>query len=157
MKIIVEMKSEKQRGNNVAEYAQLAKASNYPQEDFEMVVYVISMDGQPLMPTTPCKARILRKRCVPKGDYQQTKGVRSEMRIPTGKVQGFKKFDKVEYEGVEYFIQGRMSSGYVVFMDLCGNKAQLKPMPKFSKMERLQARSGWMMTEDAFIPHLRCA
>lgn len=102
------------------------------------------------------KARLLRKRCVPKGDYQQTNGVRSEMRIPTGKVQGFKKFDKVTYEGVEYFIQGRMSSGYAVLMDICGNKAQLKPTPKFFKMERLQARSGWMMTEDAFIPHLRC-
>jgi hypothetical protein len=102
-------------------------------------------------------ARLLRKRCVPKGDYQQTKGVRSEMRILTGKIQGFRKFDKVEYEGAEYFIQGRMSSGYAVLMDVQGNKAQLKPMPKFSKMERLQARSGWMITEDAFIPHLRFA
>ena len=38
---------------------------------------------------------ILYKRCVPDGDYQQTKGVRSQQRIPTGKIRGFRKFDKV--------------------------------------------------------------
>lgn len=103
------------------------------------------------------KARILRKRCVPKGDYQQTKGVRSEVRIPTGKIHGFRKFDKVRYDDREYFIKGRMSTGYALLMDTEGRKADLKPTPKFSKMERLQARSGWMMAEDAFIPHLRCA
>ena len=103
------------------------------------------------------KARLLRKRCVPKGDYQRTKGVRSEMRIPTGKIEGFRKFDKVRYDNREYFIKGRMSTGYAILMDIQGNKSELKPMPKFSKMERVQARSGWMMAEDAFIPHLRCA
>lgn len=103
------------------------------------------------------KARLLWKRCVPKGDYQQTKGVRSEVRIPTGKIQGFRKFDKVRYDNREYFIKGRMSTGYAILMDIHGNNVDLKPTPKFSKMERLQARSGWMMAEDTFIPHLRGA
>ena len=103
------------------------------------------------------RARLLQKRCVPKGDYQQTKGVRSEMLIPTCKIQGFRKFDKVQYDGNEYFIKGRMSTGYAILMDIQGNKVDLKPMPRFSKMERMQARSGWVMAEDAFIPHLRYA
>ncbi len=38
---------------------------------------------------------MLAKKCVPAGDYQQTKGSRSEKRITTGKIQGFRKFDKV--------------------------------------------------------------
>jgi hypothetical protein len=36
-----------------------------------------------------------RKRHVAKGDYQQTKGPRSEIRIPTGKLFGFRKFDLI--------------------------------------------------------------
>lgn len=103
------------------------------------------------------KARLLRKKCVPKGDYQQTKGIRSEMRIPAGKIRGFRKFDKVLYDNKEFFIKGRMSSGYAILTDIEGRKAELKPMPKFERMARLQARSGWMIAEDAFIPHLRCS
>ena len=117
-------------------------------------LYNIETDGQLSADTM---ARLLRKKCTPKGDYQQTKGVRSEVRIPTGKIRGFRKFDKVRYDGKEYFIKGRMTSGYAILMDIDGRKAELKPMPKFERMTRLHARSGWMMTEDAFIPHLRCA
>ena len=45
------------------------------------------------------------KKSVSKGDYQQTKGVRSEQSITTGKICGFRKFDKVIYFGKEYFIK----------------------------------------------------
>jgi hypothetical protein len=90
------------------------------------------------------------KKCVPDGDYQQTKGVRSEQRIPTGKIMGFRKFDKVRYLGVEYFIKGRMSTGYAILMDISGNKPTLKPIPKFEKMKRVSARSSWIMKEAAF-------
>ena len=91
---------------------------------------------------------IIKKKCVPDGDYQQTKGIRSEQRIPTGKIQGFKKFDKVEYLGKEYFIKGRMSTGYAVLMDIQGNKIDLKPIPKFNKMKRIQARKSWLVMSD---------
>lgn len=87
---------------------------------------------------------ILFKKCVADGDYQQTKGVRSEQRIPTGKIQGFRKFDKVKYLGKEYFIKGRMSTGYAILMDIEGNKINLKPIPKFNKMERISARGSWI-------------
>ena len=88
---------------------------------------------------------VLRKKCVPDGDYQQTKGVRSEQRIPTGKISGLRKFDKVRYLGHEYFIKGRMATGYAILMDISGNKLALKPIPKFERMKRVSARSSWII------------
>jgi hypothetical protein len=90
---------------------------------------------------------VLSKRCVADGDYQQTKGVRSEQQINTGKIRGFRKFDKVRYEGKDYFIKGRMSTGYAILMDISGNKVDLKPIPKFEKMKRVSTRSSWIMTQ----------
>jgi hypothetical protein len=92
-------------------------------------------------------SHVLLKKCVPDGDYQQTKGVRSEQAIPTGKIQGYRKFDKVHYQGHEYFIKGRMSTGYAILMHLDGQKVELKPIPKFNKMKRVSARSSWMMSQ----------
>jgi hypothetical protein len=90
---------------------------------------------------------IIFKKCVSDGDYQQFKGIRSEQKIPTGKIQGFRKFDKVKYLGKEYFIKGRMSTGYAILMDIEGNKVQLKPIPKFTKMKRIQARKSVLIQE----------
>ena len=89
---------------------------------------------------------VLSKRCVSDGDYQQTKGVRSEQRITTGKIRGFRKFDKVRYQGQEFFIKGRMSTGYAILMDIAGNTVTLKPIPKFDTMKRMSARPSWIMT-----------
>ena len=91
---------------------------------------------------------VICKKCISKGDFQQNKGIRSEQKIPTGKIQGFKKFDKVEYLGKECFIKGRMSTGYAVLMDIQGNKIDLKPIPKFNKMKRIQARKSWLVMSD---------
>lgn len=88
---------------------------------------------------------VIYKKNVSKGDYQQTKGVRSEQKIPTGKIQGFRKFDKVKYLGNEYFIKGRMSTGYAILMNIFSEKQILKPIPKFSKMTRIGARCGQMV------------
>lgn len=87
---------------------------------------------------------LLLKKCVSDGEHQQTKGVRSEQHIPTGKIQGFRKFDKVRYRGQEYFIKGRMSTGYAILMMIDGKKVDLKPIPKFEKMKRVSARSSWI-------------
>jgi hypothetical protein len=91
---------------------------------------------------------IIYKKCISKGDFQQNKGIRSEQKIPTGKIQGFRKFDKVKYLGKEYFIKGRMSTGYAILMDIQGNKIDLKPIPKFNKMKRIQARKSWLVMSD---------
>lgn len=91
---------------------------------------------------------VLFKKCISDGDYQQSKGIRSEQTIPTGKIQGFRKFDKVTYLGSEYFIKGKMSTGYAILMDIQGNKINLKPIPKFNKMKRIQARKSWITSQE---------
>jgi 5-methylcytosine-specific restriction endonuclease McrA len=58
-------------------------------------------------------------RCVSEGDYQRTRGVRSQQKIPKNKIMGFNRYDKVEYENNIYFIKMRMSTGYFKLMDIC--------------------------------------
>lgn len=84
------------------------------------------------------------KRHIPVGDYQQTKGVRSEKRIPTGKICGFLKFDKVKYKNHIYFIKGRRSVGNCVLMDIYGNVVNdIQPKnPKLSNLYKVSARSS---------------
>ena len=83
------------------------------------------------------KSDLLLKRDISEGDKQQTKGIRSEQRLNTSKIQGFRKFDKVRYFGKEYFIKGRMSSGYAVLMDIDGNKVDFSNLPKGYKTPKL--------------------
>lgn len=84
------------------------------------------------------KANIVHvKKSVSKGDYQQTKGIRSERHINTSKICGFRKFDKIKYFGNEYFIKGRMSTGYAILMDVYGNKIDFSYMPKGCKTPKL--------------------
>ena len=91
---------------------------------------------------------IFYKRRVSKGDYQLCKGIRGEIKIPTGKICGFRKFDKVKYLGNEYFIKGRASSGFAVLMNVFGNKIDFSNMPmgmktpKLSNCKRLSARKS---------------
>ena len=88
------------------------------------------------------------KKSVSKGDYQLTKSVRGERKIPTGKIKGFRKFDKVKYLGKEYFIKGRRKTGTAVLMDIYGNKIDFsymprgKQTPKLENCKRIQARSS---------------
>ena len=105
---------------------------------------VIASKGKPLVFKN---STVLLKKRVPRGDYRQTKGGRSQQRVPTGKIQGFRKFDKVRYRGHEYYIKGRMSTGYAILMDIKGNRQELKPVPKLSKMTRISARTSRMVTE----------
>ena len=94
---------------------------------------------------------IFYKRRVAKGDYQLTKGVRGEKVIPVGKIKGFRKFDKVKYFGKEYFIKGRMSSGFAILMDIFNNKIDFSFMPKklkipkLNNLKRLNARSSCLV------------
>lgn len=91
---------------------------------------------------------------VAKGNYQQTKGIRSEQRLPKGKIKGFKKYDKVKYLGKEYFIKGRMSSGYAILMDIEGNKIDFSHMskgfktPKLANCKRISARTTQMIVKE---------
>lgn len=95
---------------------------------------------------------IYKKKCVPKGDFQQTKGIRSEQKLNTKKICGFRKFDKVKYFGKEYFIKGRMSTGYAFLMNIDGNKIDFSNMPKGHKTvklkncKRISARKSQLIT-----------
>jgi 5-methylcytosine-specific restriction endonuclease McrA len=62
------------------------------------------------------------KKCVCKGDYQQTCGARSEQRIPTGKLFGFRKFDFVQSNKGTGFVKGKRSTGFFALMDIHGSK-----------------------------------
>ena len=86
------------------------------------------------------------KRHVSRGDYQLTKGSRSEKKIPQNKILGFRKWDKVKYIGEMYFIKGRCSIGTCVLEDIYGNKIDFSYMPrgfktpKLSNCKRISAR-----------------
>ena len=123
------------------------QASGFPHDRFYDAC-VIATQGKAFR----VKTMLFQKKCVSDGDFQKTKGVRSEQKICTNKIQGFRKFDKVKYLGKKYFIKGRMSSGYAFLMDIFGNKIDFSDMPKGFKtpkmknMTRVQARSSWMTT-----------
>lgn len=88
---------------------------------------------------------LYRKKCVSNQDRQLRKGVRGEKKIPTGKVFGFRKFDKVQYLGKTCFIKGRRGSGYFELMDIHGNSIDFRGVggrkePSYKFLKRVNAR-----------------
>lgn len=114
---------------------------NLPKEHFFDAVAIASKNKGISFRTN----EIIYKKCVSKGDYQLSKGVRSEQKINTGKIKGFRKFDKVNYGKKNYFIKGRMTIGYSILMDIHNQKVELKPIPKFINMKRISARKNWLI------------
>lgn len=119
---------------------------NLPKEHYMDAVAIASQGSNVKFKTN----QVLFKKCVSDGDYQQTKGVRSEQKIPTNKIMGFRKFDKVKYLGQEYFIKGRMSSGFAILMDINGKKIDFSnapkgmKTPKLNNMKRIGSRKTWI-------------
>jgi hypothetical protein len=58
------------------------------------------------------------KKHVSKGDYRQHKGKRGEIKIPTGKLFGLRKFDYVQTSRGAGFIKGKRSTGFFTISDL---------------------------------------
>lgn len=92
---------------------------------------------------------LYKKLCVPDGDFQQTKGIRSEQKLNTKKIHGFKKFDMVRYYGKEYLIKGRMTTGgYAILSDIDGNTVKFEKTTRHGKTvklcdcKRIQARKS---------------
>jgi hypothetical protein len=73
--------------------------------------------------------------------------VRSEQPITPGKIRGFRTCDKLRYGGQEYFIKGRMSTGYAILLGIDGKKGDVRPIPKFEKIKRVSARSAWIISQ----------
>jgi len=63
---------------------------------------------------------VFLKRHVSSGDCQQTKGKRSEKKIPTGKLFGLRKFDLVKTSKGIGFVKGKRSTGYFAIGDVSG-------------------------------------
>ena len=88
---------------------------------------------------------LFKKRRVAKQNRQLCKGVRGEMKLPIGKVFGFKRFDKVRYLNEICFIKGRRSSGSFVLMDIDNNSIDFrdrgeKQNPSYKLLEKLNTR-----------------
>lgn len=114
--------------------------NNLPKEHY-IDACMIASEGKPVKFLTDY---IYLKKSVAKGDYQRTKGVRSEITIPNHKIQGFNKFDKVLYRNNIYFIKGRYSTGYAILMDIKGITQKFKnpKIPKMQNMTRISARKS---------------
>ena len=91
------------------------------------------------------------KRCTSKGDYKRQEFRRGKMlNLPKAKIQGFKKYDTVEYFGKRCFIKGRMSSGFAILADINLNKVDFtflgkgRKTPKLKNLERVSARKSWI-------------
>lgn len=88
---------------------------------------------------------IYKKRRVSVQDRILTKGIRDERRLPTGKVHGFKRYDKVMYLGEVCFVKGRRVRDGFVLMDINNNKLDFrnkggKQDPSYKSIKRINTR-----------------
>ena len=88
---------------------------------------------------------VYRKRRVPKQGRALTKGVRGEKKLPTGKIHGFKRYDKVKYLGDVCFVKGRRNGGGFVLMNIDNNPIDFrdkggKQKPPHNEIKRLNTR-----------------
>ena len=109
------------------------------------------------VPDVKILSYLYKKKHVAKGDYQLTKGVRGEIKIPTGKIGGFRKFDKVEYCGLELFIKGRMTKGnQAVLMDINSSTVDCRlyggnKVPNMKRLIKIQARNGVLCIKERLL------
>ena len=88
---------------------------------------------------------LYRKRCVPTQSRKLTRGVRSETMLPTSKVHGFKRYDKVKYLGKVCFVKSRRVRYNFTLMNICGINLDFRDMggkqnPSYKEIKRLNAR-----------------
>lgn len=107
---------------------------------------VIASEGEVVKPLDS----VLIRRCVSRGDYKQTFGGRSEKKIPTGKLFGFRKFDLISTVKGVGFVSGKRSSGYFAISDIFGKSISSSVNIKKSS-SRIQSRKTVIM-EAQFLP-----
>ena len=96
------------------------------------------------------------RRYVAKGDYQQTKGIRSEKTIPTAKLFGLRKFDLINTPKGVGFVKGKRSTGYFSIGDIHG-KAIHNSIRVKTDIDRLSARSTTLTAMENFDSANRCS
>ena len=82
---------------------------------------------------------MLIKAHIAKGDYKQTSGKHSQLTVPTGKLFGLRKGDKVNTPRGVGFVKGKRSSGYFSIANLDGDI--LHASAKVAHCSRISARS----------------
>jgi len=86
------------------------------------------------------------KRHVAAGDYRQTMGRHSQMRIPTGKLFGIRKFDLISTSRGIGFVKAKRSRGFFIISDLGGNVIHANANVK-KDCRRLVARTTTLIEE----------
>ena len=86
-----------------------------------------------------------KKRHIPRQERILYKGIRGERKIPTGKALGFRRYDKVQYLGMDCFVKGRRSSGAFVISDIDNNSIDFRPLggkanPSYKLLTKLNSR-----------------
>jgi len=110
--------------------------------------YSPSNDACAILEVTPQNTFLVKN--VPKGDYQRTRGVRSQQKVPKNKIVGFNRYDKIEYENNIYFIKMRMSIGYFKLTDIYNRE-----VPKViagRKLKLLGRRKSCLIVNKTFHP-----
>ena len=99
---------------------------------------------------------LYRKKCVSTQSRILTKGIRSEKKLPTGKVYGFKRYDKVEYLGTICFIKARRTKGDFILMNIDNNSIDFRDRggrqnPSYKSIRRLNTRRGILCTIERLV------
>ena len=87
---------------------------NFPKTHYNDAVAICCEEGELV---NPCDI-IYYKKHVSKGDYQQTKGKRSEIKIPTSKLFGLRKFDLIQTAKGTGFVKGKRRDGRFSICDI---------------------------------------
>ena len=90
---------------------------------------------------------LFKKRRVPKQNRKLCNGIRGEKKLPTGKIFGFRRFDKVRYLKEICFIKGRRSKGAFTLMDIDNNTPNFRDRggrgtPSYKLLKRLNTRKS---------------
>lgn len=104
-------------------------------------IAICLVDGEIVKPLS----NILIKKHISKGDYKQTSGSHSQLNVPTGKLFGLRKGDKVMTSKGIGFIKGKRSSGYFSISDLDNNV--IHASEKVKNCIRISARTTTQVEE----------
>ena len=90
---------------------------------------------------------LFKKRRVSRQNRRLCQGVRGEKKLPTGKVLGFKRFDKVKYLREVCFIKARRNGGSFVLMDIDNNTIDFRDRggrkePSYKLLKRVNTRKS---------------
>lgn len=93
--------------------------------------------------------KVFYKKIVTNGDRSLSVFKKVPISITKGKINGFRRYDKVEYKNKVYFVNGRMSSGYSIIQDIFGNKPntgyKTLGYVKTKDLKRIQSCKGVMV------------